>query len=38
MYAKFKNSVSPMSGKRYYLQKPVDLTKLLQRVDDMVRL
>lgn len=38
MYAKFKSSVSPMSGKRYYLQKPVDLTKLLQRVDDMVRL
>lgn len=38
VYAKFKNSVSPMSGKRYYLQKPVDLTKLLQRVDDMVRL
>ncbi|MFY9964169.1 MAG: response regulator [Nitrososphaeraceae archaeon] len=38
MYAKFKNSVSPMSGKRYYLQKPVDLTKLLQRVDEMVRL
>ena len=36
MYAKFKNSVSPMSGKRYYLQKPVDLTKLLQRVDDML--
>ena len=27
MYAKFKSSVSPMSGKRYYLQKPVDLTK-----------
>jgi DNA-binding response OmpR family regulator len=38
MYTKFKSSVSPMSGKRYYLQKPVDLTKLLQRVDDMVRL
>lgn len=38
MYAKFKNSVSPMSGKRYYLQKPVDLSKLLQRVDDIVRL
>ncbi|MGB7884651.1 MAG: response regulator [Nitrososphaeraceae archaeon] len=38
MYAKFKSSVSPMSGKRYYLQKPVDLTKLLQRVDEMVRL
>jgi DNA-binding response OmpR family regulator len=38
MYAKFKSSVSPMSGKRYYLQKPVDLAKLLQRVDDMVRL
>lgn len=38
MYAKFKNSVSPMSGKRYYLQKPVDLTKLLQRVDDMLSL
>ncbi len=38
MYAKFKSSVSPMSGKRYYLQKPVDLTKLLQRVDDMLRL
>lgn len=36
MYAKFKNSVSPMSGKRYYLQKPVDLTKLLQRVGDML--
>ena len=36
MYAKFKNSVSPMSGKRYYLQKPVDLPKLLQRVDDML--
>lgn len=38
MYAKFKSSVSPMSGKRYYLQKPVDLTKLLQRVDDMLSL
>lgn len=38
MYAKFKNSVSPMSGKRYYLQKPVDLSNLLQRVDDIVRL
>lgn len=38
MYAKFKSSVSPMSGKRYYLQKPVDLTKLLQRIEDMLRL
>ena len=38
MYSKFKSSVSPMSGKRYYLQKPVDLTKLLQRVDDMLGL
>jgi DNA-binding response OmpR family regulator len=38
MYAKFKSSVSPMSGKRYYLQKPVDLPKLLQRVDDMLGL
>lgn len=38
MYAKFKSSVSPMSGKRYYLQKPVDLPKLLQRMDDMLRL
>jgi two-component system cell cycle response regulator len=38
MYTKFKSSVSPMSGKRYYLQKPVDLAKLLQRVDDMLRL
>lgn len=38
MYAKFKGSVSPMSGKRYYLQKPVDLPKLLQRVNDMLRL
>lgn len=38
MYAKFKSNVSPMSGKRYYLQKPVDLTKLLQRVDDMLSL
>ena len=38
MYSKFKSSVSPMSGKRYYLQKPVDLTKLLQRVDDMLSL
>jgi DNA-binding response OmpR family regulator len=38
MYGKFKSSVSPMSGKRYYLQKPVDLTKLLQRVDDMLSL
>jgi len=38
MYAKFKNRVSPMSGKRYYLQKPVDLKKLLQRVDDMLSL
>ena len=38
MYAKFKSSVSPMSGKRYYLQKPVDLPKLLQRVNDMLRL
>lgn len=36
MYVKFKSNVSPMSGKRYYLQKPVDLTKLLQRVDDML--
>jgi DNA-binding response OmpR family regulator len=38
MYSKFKSSVSPMSGKRYYLQKPVDLKKLLQRVDDMLGL
>jgi DNA-binding response OmpR family regulator len=38
MYEKFKSSVSPMSGKRYYLQKPVDLTKLMQRVDDMLSL
>ena len=38
MYSKFKSSVSPMSGKRDYLQKPVDLTKLLQRVDDMLSL
>ncbi|MGH9993667.1 MAG: response regulator [Nitrososphaeraceae archaeon] len=38
MYAKFKSSVSPKSGKRYYLQKPVDLPKLLQRVDDMLGL
>lgn len=38
MYAKFKSSVSPMSGKRYYLQKPVDFSKLLQRVDDMLSL
>ena len=38
MYSKFKSSVSPMSGKRDYLQKPVDLTKLLQCVDDMLSL
>jgi DNA-binding response OmpR family regulator len=37
MFAKFKSSVSPMSGKRYYLQKPVDISKLLQRVDDMLK-
>jgi DNA-binding response OmpR family regulator len=37
MFAKFKSNVSPMSGKRYYLQKPVDITKLLQRVDDMLK-
>jgi DNA-binding response OmpR family regulator len=37
-YSKFKSSVSPMSGKRYYLQKPVDFTKLLQRIDDMLSL
>jgi two-component system copper resistance phosphate regulon response regulator CusR len=37
MFAKFKSKVSPMSGKRYYLQKPVDVTKLLQRVNDMLK-
>ena len=38
MYAKFRSNVSPLLGKRYYLQKPVDLTKLLQRVDDILSL
>jgi DNA-binding response OmpR family regulator len=38
IYAKFRSNVSPLLGKRYYLQKPVDLTKLLQRVDDMLSL
>lgn len=38
VYAKYKSNVSPMLGKRYYLQKPVDFTKLLQRVDDILRL
>jgi DNA-binding response OmpR family regulator len=37
-YAKFKSGVSPMSGKRYYLQKPVDFMKLLRRIDDMLNL
>lgn len=36
MYAKFKSDVSPASGKRHYLQKPVDFAKLLQQVDDML--
>ena len=38
MYTKYKSNVSPMLGKRYYLQKPVDFLRLLQRVDDMLRL
>lgn len=38
VYEKYKNNVSPMFGKRYYLQKPVDFAKLLQRVDDMLNL
>jgi DNA-binding response OmpR family regulator len=36
MYSKFKSSVSPMLGRRYYLQKPIDLTKLLQRIGEML--
>jgi CheY-like chemotaxis protein len=35
-YANFKDEVSPASGKRHYLQKPVDFAELLQRVDDML--
>lgn len=38
MYTKYKNNVSPMLGKRYYLQKPVEFSRLLQRVEDMLRL
>ena len=38
VYEKYKDYVSPMFGKRYYLQKPVDFTKLLQRVDDMLNI
>jgi DNA-binding response OmpR family regulator len=36
MYSKFKRSVSPMLGKRYYLQKPIDLKKLMQRIGEML--
>ena len=38
MYSKFKSSVSPMLGKRYYLQKPIDLKKLLQRIGEMLNI
>jgi DNA-binding response OmpR family regulator len=38
VYEKYKNNVSPMFGKRYYLQKPIEFTKLLQRVDEMLNL